>query len=312
MALIKCPECGKEISDKSDICIGCGFPIKEYLQKEQELEAERKREKELREKEEKELKERYLCRSCYKQNEIGEDYCVNCGNRLTPYTRESKELKDKRNVSIRHKEKIIEIQNGKMTLRFANNTTITDDVCNFTLEYFSVSLGASVGLLINNKARGYTSGIIDIVCSGKVKEDLKLFKEIMNNNGLYTERSRFDAIYNKTSEEKEFERSKKKEKEKLIKNTYKQDDFDEDFKGIYKYEIFGGKQRVYCPRCGSENCSHYQEQKIVPGKTKTKYTANLNPLKPLTLVNKKEKIIRKDQIVTESKFLCNSCGMIFK
>ena len=31
MALIKCPECGKEISDRSEICVGCGFPIKEYL-----------------------------------------------------------------------------------------------------------------------------------------------------------------------------------------------------------------------------------------------------------------------------------------
>ena len=28
MALIKCPECGKEISDQSLQCIHCGFPIK--------------------------------------------------------------------------------------------------------------------------------------------------------------------------------------------------------------------------------------------------------------------------------------------
>lgn len=28
MALIKCPECGKEISDKSEQCINCGFPLK--------------------------------------------------------------------------------------------------------------------------------------------------------------------------------------------------------------------------------------------------------------------------------------------
>lgn len=27
MTLIKCPECGKEISDKSDVCIYCGYPI---------------------------------------------------------------------------------------------------------------------------------------------------------------------------------------------------------------------------------------------------------------------------------------------
>ncbi|MDE7020981.1 MAG: zinc-ribbon domain-containing protein [Lachnospiraceae bacterium] len=27
MALINCPECGKEISDKSETCIHCGFPL---------------------------------------------------------------------------------------------------------------------------------------------------------------------------------------------------------------------------------------------------------------------------------------------
>lgn len=32
MAIIKCPECGKEISDKSEYCISCGYPIKKYLQ----------------------------------------------------------------------------------------------------------------------------------------------------------------------------------------------------------------------------------------------------------------------------------------
>lgn len=82
------------------------------------------------------------------------------------------------------------------------------------------------------------------------------------------------------------------------------------FNGIYKYTIFG-KMEVYCPRCGSENCSHYQEQKIIPGKTKTKYTANINPLKPFTLFNKKEKVIKKDKVITEQKFICNSCGKIF-
>jgi len=29
MALIKCPECGKEISDKASVCINCGFPLSE-------------------------------------------------------------------------------------------------------------------------------------------------------------------------------------------------------------------------------------------------------------------------------------------
>lgn len=29
MALIKCPECGKEISDKAGKCPHCGYPIEE-------------------------------------------------------------------------------------------------------------------------------------------------------------------------------------------------------------------------------------------------------------------------------------------
>ena len=35
MALIKCPECGKEISDKAPHCIHCGYPME--LIKEQEV-----------------------------------------------------------------------------------------------------------------------------------------------------------------------------------------------------------------------------------------------------------------------------------
>ena len=29
MALIKCPECGKEVSDKASACIHCGYPLAE-------------------------------------------------------------------------------------------------------------------------------------------------------------------------------------------------------------------------------------------------------------------------------------------
>ena len=33
MALIKCPECGKEISDKTKKCPECGYPIKKLNKK---------------------------------------------------------------------------------------------------------------------------------------------------------------------------------------------------------------------------------------------------------------------------------------
>lgn len=32
MALIKCPECGKEVSDKASTCIHCGYPLSESTQ----------------------------------------------------------------------------------------------------------------------------------------------------------------------------------------------------------------------------------------------------------------------------------------
>lgn len=31
MAIIKCPECGKEISDKAEMCVSCGFPITDAI-----------------------------------------------------------------------------------------------------------------------------------------------------------------------------------------------------------------------------------------------------------------------------------------
>lgn len=198
MALIKCPECGREISDKANVCIGCGFPIKEHLE-----EAAKEKVKEENEKIELE--------------------------------REDKILLDK----------IYVLENGQR-------------------------------IKIINALR-------------QEKEyDLKIAKKIV------------DIYWNERFPTKELYYTKQKpiqEKEK--------------FSGIYEYSLFGKKKEVYCPRCGSINCSHYQEQKIIPGKIKTSYTANLNPLKPFILVNKKEKIIREEKLVTDSKIICNDCGYIF-
>ncbi len=36
MALINCPECGKEVSDKANVCIHCGYPLDEIEVKEEE------------------------------------------------------------------------------------------------------------------------------------------------------------------------------------------------------------------------------------------------------------------------------------
>ena len=105
--------------------------------------------------------------------------------------------------------------------------------------------------------------------------------------------------------DRRFPEQKKVEKEKPQQPPQK------EFHGIYRYTFLGNKQEVYCPRCHSENCSHYKEQNIIPQETKTKYTVNLNPFKPFTLANKKEKVVRQERVVTKDRFMCNSCGMIF-
>lgn len=168
MALITCPECGKQISDKAASCPGCGCPASEFAGFEETE------------------KEDAICPFCGEELVIEDGYCAVCGMRITSYMEE----KDK---------------------------------------------------------------------------------------------------------------------------TYGREEVEqiEEFNGVYRHTLFKGLQRVYCPRCGSQNCSHYYEQRIIPGMTKTQYSANLNPLRPFTLVNKKEKVVRQERIATDHKFMCNECGKLF-
>lgn len=88
--------------------------------------------------------------------------------------------------------------------------------------------------------------------------------------------------------------------------------YNPNFQGVYNYTKSGIKKEVYCPRCNSENCSYFQEQHIIPRKTKTTYSTNINPLKPLTFANKNEKIKQEQYTTSVSKLMCNNCGFIFK
>lgn len=70
-----------------------------------------------------------------------------------------------------------------------------------------------------------------------------------------------------------------------------------------------------CPYCGSTHFQ-YAGQQIYgarPEKTKTRYTANLNPLRPFTLVNKKEKVVKKARSgYAVDEFICLNCGNRFR
>lgn len=77
MGLIKCPECGKEISDKADVCIGCGFPIKKYIENRQNYPV-------FNNKEQTTVGNGIIvCKLCGEKNNKGDTYCKSCGTKLT-------------------------------------------------------------------------------------------------------------------------------------------------------------------------------------------------------------------------------------
>ena len=213
MALIKCPECGREISDKAGSCPGCGCPI-----------------------------------NSMDYNDVGEWQEIPASNAMK-----------------------IKFNNKRILIEQYGSKIIEDNIEAFDIT--SSVDGLTPILIINHKSMLYS-----ITTNRVTAVNLE---NILIHIG------------------KKLESSDNKEEPKTP-----------EFDGIYRY-VLGSKQEVYCPRCNSSNCSHYKEQRVIPGKTKTKYTANLNPLKPFTLVNKKEKVIKPERVVTEDKFICNSCGKIF-
>lgn len=90
--LIKCPECGSEVSDKSDKCIKCGYPI--YLMMSQN-------------------KEKKKCSYCGFENSYSNSECERCGavleetdekmksnsNKVVTNTSNNKEIKNKKIVN---------------------------------------------------------------------------------------------------------------------------------------------------------------------------------------------------------------------
>lgn len=201
MALIICPECGKEISDKAAICVGCGFPVKEYLEKYSERVSD---------------DATRTCEYCGSVDIDDEGYCNNCGMKL---------LKERVGA--------VERQNEKVLVEAKGLYTICPE-CDF-----------------RNEPGKFTC----IKCGHK-----------------YT-MSEYNVVYAR-------------------------DETD-----------FAGRK---CPACNSMLVRAFVEEKvIVPKKTKVQTSLNLNPFKPFTLFDHKEKVVRKEITKSSSRFICDSCGKIF-
>lgn len=80
MSLIICPECKKEISDKADVCIHCGYPIKNDKNNQHSNITK---------------KYVYMCMSCSNPFKEFDEYkgeiqiCPDCGNQLEYYETET-------------------------------------------------------------------------------------------------------------------------------------------------------------------------------------------------------------------------------
>ena len=81
MAMIKCPECGKDISNQSDKCIYCGFPIRN--------------------------EDMIVCSNCGVLNQAGSTFCSSCGNPMVkgitaPSTTKAHKSANKKHSKKRH------------------------------------------------------------------------------------------------------------------------------------------------------------------------------------------------------------------
>ena len=243
MALIKCTECGKEISDKAKVCINCGCPVEYSI----------------------EIKEEVIDEVEYDESE---------------------------NIRIEYNNgSFIEIKNGYMTIYNPILGIVTDVIENFVLDYYDIIMGMTIGFSIYNINNTYFTGVVDVNIKKDIREKFDKLKEILFKHNCFLDRKRFDALYKLPKE---------------VKIIH------EEFLSIKRKEYFQDKNNA-CPRCGSKRFHAFVEEKeIISGKTKTRYTANLNPLKPFTFANKKEKVVRNPVTMQISKFVCDDCGKIFQ
>lgn len=71
---------------------------------------------------------------------------------------------------------------------------------------------------------------------------------------------------------------------------------------------------VKCPKCKSTNLQYLGTENIGgrDAKTKTTTSLNLNPLKPFTVFNHKEKVVKKAKPgIDLDRWRCQDCGRIF-
>ena len=178
----------------------------------------------------------------------------------------------------------IEIKGDNLTAR-RGTIIITDKIENFVLSHIHISSPFGIHTLrfVLQHFEKEFRWCYDSIAKKDEIEAAQKFMEIMDKYGVFENRTLNDVNYNPT------------ELEKATTNKPVEKD----------------KQK--CPKCGGENYHAFVEEKVIrEGETKKTVSLNLNPLKPFTVFEEKEKVVREPRVKHVSKFVCDDCGMIFK
>lgn len=227
MALIKCPECGKEISNKAKTCIHCGYPIDEFMDLEDKI-----------------TKAVEMELEPIPDWNSADDIFLEC--------------KDG---------KYIKIENGIMTVDIWGDQKAKDIIYNFSLQYYGVSMGMNVGMSILNASQGFYTGVFDIVTRKRlgdfnrfkdIMEKYNLFQGRSRFNEIYRQTEEEQKITDvKREEYRKVERAKAEEQAEQ-KRVYQERKLAEQQEKIYR-------NMAKCPRCGSTSIS-YDTKKLSLGR----------------------------------------------
>lgn len=140
MALVKCPECNNEVSDKAKFCPNCGYPINEENNVEQEYQ---------------------FCMYCGIRNFMTAQYCQNCGKTLASSVDADNE---KSLVKSGEQERLDDFINNELSSKEKDSDLQSENQRSYNAA--SCPICGSTAIVANKKGYGIGKGLVGVVAVG--------------------------------------------------------------------------------------------------------------------------------------------------
>nr|DAE46111.1 MAG TPA: zinc-ribbon domain protein [Caudoviricetes sp.] len=276
--LIKCPECGKEISDKAVYCPGCGCPISQEQYKNMNIDGEYN-----------ELLSEIISKNGENKIACIKDFRLATGTGLSEakvlvedYFMKIKEINKAQgfkedlcaNITLpANYRRTVHLENRILTVYNKNGkVSCQDDMSNYYIPWMketTVFRRVSLEIVI---AHNNLEPIIQIIASNDsydALENARVFCEIIKNNAIIDiQKSAFSAYSYKTPTQNKYEKVIKDSREK-IKQEEKKRKLEQK---LNKQQIIAAgaeidylRKQAKCPKCGSTSIS-YQNKKLSLGR----------------------------------------------